>query len=50
VVFDWDDFMSFDGNSGPYIQYAYVRAKKICDSVSDINKNFAAQFEHSEES
>ncbi len=28
-VFDWDEYMSFDGNSGPYIQYSYVRAKKI---------------------
>ncbi len=29
VVFDWDEFMSFEGNSGPYIQYSYVRAKNI---------------------
>jgi arginyl-tRNA synthetase len=29
VVFDWDEFMTFEGNSGPYIQYAYVRASKI---------------------
>ena len=29
VVFDWDEFMSFEGNSGPYIQYSYVRARKI---------------------
>lgn len=29
VVFDWDKALSFEGNSGPYIQYAYVRAKKI---------------------
>lgn len=29
VVFDWDEFMSFEWNSGPYIQYWYVRAQKI---------------------
>lgn len=29
VVFDWDEFMTFEGNSGPYIQYAYVRARNI---------------------
>jgi arginyl-tRNA synthetase len=29
VTFDWDKALSFEGNSGPYIQYAYVRAKKI---------------------
>ena len=28
-VFDWDEYMSFEGNSWPYVQYAYVRAKKI---------------------
>lgn len=32
-VFDWDEYMSFDGNSGPYIQYAYVRAQKILQSL-----------------
>ena len=29
VVFDWDKALSFEGHSGPYIQYAYVRASKI---------------------
>jgi len=28
-IFDWDEYMSFEGNSWPYVQYAYVRAKKI---------------------
>jgi arginyl-tRNA synthetase len=31
VIFDWDEFMTFDGNSGPYIQYAYVRGKKVIE-------------------
>ncbi len=31
VVFDWDEFMSFEGNSWPYIQYAYVRAIRILE-------------------
>ena len=29
VTFDWDKALNFEGNSGPYIQYAYVRARKI---------------------
>lgn len=29
VIFDWDEFMTFEGNSAPYIQYAYVRGLKI---------------------
>ena len=31
IIFDWDEFMSFEWNSGPYIQYAYVRAIKILE-------------------
>lgn len=29
IVFNWDKALNFEGNSGPYIQYAYVRAKKL---------------------
>jgi len=35
IIFDWDEFMSFEWNSGPYIQYAYVRAKKILEKLSN---------------
>jgi len=31
IIFDWDEFMSFEWNSGPYIQYAYVRAIRILE-------------------
>ncbi|MBP9812594.1 arginine--tRNA ligase, partial [Candidatus Gracilibacteria bacterium] len=33
VTFDWDKALNFEGNSGPYIQYACVRAKKITGGV-----------------
>lgn len=36
VVFDWDKALSFEGNSGPYIQYSYVRAKNIIDKAGGI--------------
>lgn len=29
ITFDWDKALAFDGNSGPYIQYTFVRAKNI---------------------
>ena len=32
VVFDWDKALNFEGHSWPYIQYAYVRARKISDT------------------
>lgn len=34
IVFDWDKALNFEGNSGPYIQYAYVRAKKILPVIA----------------
>ena len=29
MVFDWDKMLSFEGNSAPYIQYTYARAKSV---------------------
>jgi arginyl-tRNA synthetase len=29
VVFDWDDMLSLQGVSGPYLQYTYVRSKSV---------------------
>lgn len=29
VTFDWDEVLNMQGNSGPYMQYSYVRAKNI---------------------
>ncbi len=59
VIFDWDEFMSFEWNSGPYIQYAYVRAIRILEKyysqksngICEIwdNLSINASFEFSEE-
>jgi len=37
VIFDWDEFMSFEWNSWPYIQYAYVRARRILEKANFSN-------------
>ena len=29
VSFSWEEVLSFEGNTGPYVQYTYVRAKSI---------------------
>lgn len=29
IVFDWDDILNMHGNSGPYIQYAFVRSQSV---------------------
>ena len=31
IVFDWKEILSFDGETGPYVQYAYARAKSILE-------------------
>ena len=50
VIFDWDEFMSFEGNSAPYIQYAYVRSRKILENYwKDIDTEIVWNFENVEE-
>ncbi|HEY5575482.1 MAG TPA: arginine--tRNA ligase [Clostridiaceae bacterium] len=29
IVFDWKEILSFDGETGPYVQYSYARGKSI---------------------
>ncbi len=35
-VFDWDIMLNFQGETGPYIQYIYVRTKSILDKENYI--------------
>jgi arginyl-tRNA synthetase len=32
-TFEWDKVLAFEGNSGPYLQYTYVRWKKILTEI-----------------
>nr|WP_072536294.1 arginine--tRNA ligase [Anaerococcus mediterraneensis] len=41
-VFDWDEVLNFDGETGPYVQYTYARAKSVLrkaefDTIDQIN-------------
>lgn len=44
-IFDWDMMLNFNGETGPYIQYMYVRTKSILDkaeyipNIEDMNMN-----------
>ena len=29
MIFDWDKMLSFEGNSAPYLQYTYARARSV---------------------
>lgn len=35
-VFDWDQILNFQGETGPYIQYTYVRTKSILEKVGKL--------------
>lgn len=40
-IFDWDTLLNFQGETGPYMQYIYVRTKSLMEKanyVPDINK------------
>lgn len=34
VKFDWNEILNFDGETGPYLQYAYVRLKSLEENFS----------------
>ncbi len=33
VVFDWDEIIRLDGNSGPYVQYTFTRCQSVLDKA-----------------
>ena len=37
-VFDWDTMLNFNGETGPYIQYIYVRTKSVLDKSGYVPK------------
>lgn len=50
IIFDWDTALNFDGESGPYVQYAAVRANTILDKFGiDIKGAKELKVEESEE-
>jgi arginyl-tRNA synthetase len=34
-VFDWNSMLSFDGNTAPYLQYAYTRIRSVFRRAGD---------------
>ncbi len=34
IVFDWDEILNMQGNSGPYVQYTYVRCKSVLSKLN----------------
>ena len=42
-VFDWDNMLSFEGNTAPYLQYAYTRVQSVFHRVDEWNESAALQ-------
>ncbi len=49
IFFDWDKALSLEGETGPYIQYAAVRAKRILEKVAETKKPKISGLEKDEE-
>jgi arginyl-tRNA synthetase len=43
IAFDFDEALSFDGETGPYIQYATVRANNILKKAESEGKGFSSE-------
>ena len=37
-IFDWDQILNFQGETGPYIQYTYVRTKSVLEKAGYLPK------------
>lgn len=37
-VFDWDNMLAFEGNTAPYMQYAYTRVLSVFRKAADRRK------------
>ncbi len=48
-IFNWDSMLSFEGNTAPYLQYAYTRIHSIFKKVDDYNADASIQLEAPEE-
>ncbi len=41
INFVWDEALNFDGNTGPYVQYTYVRACSVLEKIEATNKPYS---------
>ncbi len=48
-IFNWDTMLSFEGNTAPYLQYAYARIQSIFRKVGNINHDAVIELNAPEE-
>ncbi|MGG7097075.1 arginine--tRNA ligase [Clostridium sardiniense] len=37
IIFDWKEILSFEGETGPYVQYSYARGNSILERAGDVD-------------
>ncbi|MEM0910660.1 MAG: arginine--tRNA ligase [Pseudomonadota bacterium] len=42
-IFDWDTMLSFEGNTAPYLLYAYARIRRIFDAAGEDLLEYSAE-------
>ena len=45
IVFNWEEMLSFEGETGPYVQYTYARAKSILRKVEETSSKTSTDVE-----
>src|SRR5258706_3910666 len=45
IVFDWDEILNMEGNSGPYLQYTYARTQSVLKKADEV-KSLGAKLFH----
>src|SRR6185369_12134218 len=48
IIYDPEESVSIQGNSGPYLQYAHARARSILAKAGELNGEEPSQFEADE--
>jgi arginyl-tRNA synthetase len=44
ITFDWEEILSMKGNSGPYVQYAAVRAQSVLEKAEKLTAKLPAKY------
>ena len=48
-MFEWKSIFALSGYSGPYVQYAGVRLKKIIDNIKNDSNNIDGEYDYKAE-
>ena len=48
-IFDWNQILNFQGETGPYIQYTYVRTKSVLERVGYLPDDSEIKLENLED-